>query len=424
MSKTRKSLKAEKAGIMEKLLQTEQENLLIPKKGEAIKGLIVDIGSNAIYIDLGQFGVGVVRGEELQTGISSVKDFKIGDTITAVVEELDNEQGMVELSFRQASMEKVWSDIKEKMAGKEVINVKILQANKGGLMIELHGIPGFLPVSQLSPEHYPRVEDNDRGKILSKLRDFVGKNLPVRIIDADLEAKKLIVSEKAIQDERRKKDLGMFAIGDVIEGYVSGVVDFGAFVKFAPRGENMEEISEDKKLEGLVHISELAWQLIDDPRDVIKSGEKVRAKIISIENDGRISLSIKGLSKDPWSQAEEKYKVGDKAKGNVAKVNHFGAFVYLDKDIHGLVHISELSKYKGDNKLEVGKEYDFEILSIEPKDHKMGLKLFIENDKDSEKKENKKPKKTEKTEKAGKAGKAGKDCDIEQENTEEAKENK
>ena len=387
MGNAKKSTKpTEKANVMQKLLQNQAEEVVIPKVGETIEGTIVDIGSNAIYIDLGQLGMGVVRGEEFQIGISSAKDFKIGDTVSAIVEDLDNEEGMMELSFRQASMEKIWNDIKEKLANKDVIDVKILQANKGGLMIELYGIPGFLPVSQLSPEHYPRVEDSDKNKILSKLRDFVGKTFSVRIINADFEAKKLIVSEKAIKDEQRKKALDEFAKGDIIEGYVSGVVDFGAFIKFAPKGKDINKISEDKKLEGLVHISELAWQLIDDPRDVIKAGENIKAKIINIEDDGRISLSIKGLSEDPWSRVDEKYTVGNKFKGKVSKINHFGAFVYLDDDIHGLVHISELSKHKDKNKLEVGGEYEFEILSIEPQSHKMGLKFCNDKEETSNKK--------------------------------------
>lgn len=372
---------------MQELLEKDAESLVIPKVGDTIEGKIFEIGSNAIYIDLDQFGTGVVRGEELQSGLAA-KDFKVGDEVSAIINELDNEESMMELSFKQASVERAWEDIQKKMASKEVISVKILFANKGGLMVEINGISGFLPVSQLSPEHYPKVEDSDKNKILSKLKDFVGKNMSVRIIDTDLEAKKLIVSEKAIQDEERKSVLAGFVSGDVIEGIVSGVVDFGAFVKFAPKGEDIEKIEEDKKLEGLVHISELAWQLIENPRDVIKEGDRVKAKIISIEDSGKVSLSIKNLKEDPWTKIGEKYKIGQKASGKVSKINHFGAFVDLDEDIHGLVHISEFSKQK--EKIESGNTYEFEIVSMDPAVHKMGLKLFAEDE--AEVKPNKKNK--------------------------------
>lgn len=392
MSNSKKNVKTiEKESEMQKLLEKAESVLVIPKVGDAIEGTIFEIGSNAIYIDLGQFGTGVVRGEELQSGLAS-KEFKVGDKVSAIINELDNEESMMELSFKQASLERAWEDIQEKMEKREVISVKILFANKGGLMVEVNGIAGFLPVSQLSPEHYPKVEDSDKNKILSKLRDFIGKNISVRIIDIDFEAKKLIVSEKAIQDEERKSVLSGFASGDIIEGTVSGVVDFGAFIKFAPKGKDVDSIEEDKKLEGLVHISELAWQLIENPRDVIKEGDKVKAKIISIEDGGRVSLSIKNLQEDPWTKIGEKYEIGKKVSGKVSKVNHFGAFIDLDKDIHGLVHISELSKQK--EKIEVGNTYEFEIISMDPAVHKMGLKLY----KEGEAKEAKSSKKAEKVE--------------------------
>lgn len=400
-TKTQKLNKA--SSIMQTLMQSAEENVVIPQIGEPIEGTVFEIGSNAVYIDLGRLGAGVVRGEELQAGLGSTKGLHIGDKVTAIIEELSNEEGYMELSFRQASIEKTWNDLKEKMEAKEVIKTKILVANKGGLVVEISGIQGFLPVSQLLPEHYPRVEDSDKGKILSKLKDFVGQTFSIRIIDADENAKKLIVSEKAIQEEERKAALDQFNIGDVITGKISGVVDFGAFVKFESKAKSKEDADSDKtederKLEGLVHISELAWQLIDDPRDIVKIGDEVSAKIIGIEEDGRVSLSIKELKKNPWENVEEKYKVGSKAKGKVSKINNYGAFVYLDDDIHGLVHISELAKYK--NAIKEGEEYDFEILNIEPKEHKMGLKLYQEKTKET--KESKKDKEKSKSKKAEK----------------------
>lgn len=371
----------EKQHVMHQLLSKEEEVAIIPKVNDSIDGIIFDIGSNAIYLDLGRLGAGVVRGEELRTGLVSTKDMHIGDRVTAVVEELDNEKGLLELSFRQAGLEKAWGDLQEKMTSKETIKANILFANKGGLMIKVNGIDGFLPVSQLMPEHYPRVEDSDKNKILSKLKDYIGKDFSVRIIDVNADAKKLIVSEKAIFEEERKEALDDFQVGDIIEGRVSGVVDFGAFIKFGPKGQDLDKVSEDKKLEGLVHISELAWQLIENPRDIVKEDDIAKAKIINVDNN-RVSLSIKALEEDPWKNIEGKYKVGQKVKGTVFRLNRFGAFVRLDNNIHGLTHVSKISDDA--QELVMNKEYDFEILSIEAATHKMGLRLW------KDKKENKK----------------------------------
>jgi small subunit ribosomal protein S1 len=277
--------------------------------------------------------------------------------------------------------------LENKRDGQEKVTAKVISANKGGLLVEINGISGFLPVSQLSSKNYPRVEDGDKNKIFNLLKKLVGQELEVRILDADHESEKLIASEKAAQKEKDMEVISGLKAGDVIEGEVSGVVDFGAFIKFFPAG--VEDGAEEDKLEGLVHISELAWQLIENPRDIVKVGSRVKAKIIGID-DNKISLSIRALEKDPWSLVEEKYKIGDAVKGVVHKINHFGAFVYLDKDIHGLAHISEMSEmFPGKNIEEIiktGEEYSWKIISMEPKDHRMGLVLNADGKKKKEKK--------------------------------------
>ncbi len=379
--------------LMGKLLN--QNPINFPQVGETIIGKVIEISSNEIYLDLAPFGTGIVLGKEMKDGMGSNR-LKIGDEVTASVIELENEDGYIELSIREASNEKAWEDIEVKLDNKEKVSTKILSANKGGLLVEVNGITGFLPVSQLSSKNYPRVEDGDKNKILNLLKKMVGTEMEVRIIDADKETEKLIVSEKAAMSEREKEAISNFNVGDVISGEISGVVDFGAFVKFTPRNDDGNEDEGKDKLEGLVHISELAWQLIEDPRTIIKVGDKVEAKIIGIDNE-KISLSIRALQKDPWSDIEEKYKIGDIVKGKVHKINHFGCFVYLDKDIHGLAHISEMSEaFPGKNLNDLVKadeEYDWKILSIEAKTHRMGLVLV---DKKGEKKEDKKGEKKEK----------------------------
>lgn len=352
----------------------------VPEVGGVIEGKVIEKGSNILLLDLGVFGIGAVYGVEMRDGMGIVSSLKVGDKVKSMVVDLENEDGYIELSVRQASYEKAWEDIEEKKSLKATIPTRITDANKGGLLVEVNGVTGFLPVSQLSSQHYPRVEDGDKNKILELLKKLIGKELNVRIIDSDQETEKLIVSEKAAQSEKEMVLISQLKKGDAIEGEVSGVVDFGAFVKFYPPGTEKVQSSEvDSRLEGLVHISELAWQLIDNPREIVKVGDVVHAKVIGIE-ESRISLSIKALKKDPWEEVEEKYKIGDEVEGKVDKINPFGAFVYLDSNIHGLAHISEFKDvYPGKMMEEVlspGQMYRWKILSIEAKDHRMGLLLL------------------------------------------------
>ncbi|MFZ2299548.1 MAG: S1 RNA-binding domain-containing protein [Candidatus Moraniibacteriota bacterium] len=359
--------------VMETLLS--QHVVEVPEIGDVVHGTVIDVSSSSALIDLGPIGTGIVLGKEMRDGLGPEGKLKVGTTVTATLMDYENEDGHIELSIREASYEKSWDDIEHKLTNREVVTTKVIQANKGGLMIEINGIAGFLPVSQLSSEHYPRVEDGDKNKILDLLKKLIGQEVHVRILDADRENEKLIVSEKAAQSEKERGLINLLRVGEVVQGEVSGVVDFGAFVKFSPPTKEGEK-KPAEKLEGLVHISELAWQLIDDPREMIKTGDKVEAKIIGIE-DTRISLSMKALKEDPWNTVLEKYKVNDIVPGTVDKINHFGAFVYLNKDIHGLAHVSEFQEvYPGKKIEEVFKEdetYSWKILSIEPRSHRMGL---------------------------------------------------
>lgn len=349
-------------------------SLEIPEVGDVVTGIVLSATSNQALIDLGPLGTGIVLGKEMRDGMTGIK-LKPGSEVTATLIDFESEDGYIELSVREASHEKSWEDIEEKLDKKESVITRVTDANKGGLMVEINGISGFLPVSQLSSDNYPRVEDGDKNKILELLKKIIGSEVTVRILDANRADEKLIVSEKAAQSEKEKEFINRFQVGDIVDGEISGVVDFGAFVKFSIPSKKGEKVPTDK-LEGLVHISELAWQLIDDPREVVKTGDTVQAKIIGID-ESRISLSMKALSTDPWEAVASKYSVGDTVQGKVDKINHFGAFVYLDKDIHGLAHVSEFGEvYPGKRIEEVFKEgetYAWKILSIEPKTHRMGL---------------------------------------------------
>lgn len=346
---------------LESLLKSTEGAATFPKVGDTVKGLVVAVGRNEVRVDVGGIAIGLVRGPELDPSFH----LTVGDEIEATVIDLENEFGELEMSFKGADRKKAIDKLRELLAAGTVIPVKVLEANKGGLLVRLEGVTGFLPVSQLSPENYPRVAGGEKNKILEKLKILVGQQLDVKIIDVNEEADKLIVSEKAVWETKQENVLSKYKIGDAVEGDITAVTDFGAFVRFDPN------------LEGLVHISEIAWQRIDHPRDVLKVGDHVRAQIINLEGS-KIFLSMKKLIEDPWKNVGDRFKVGQMIKGRVLKINPFGLFVELDPDIHGLAHISELATKptKDVNEVaRVGDEFDFRIISIDPENHRLGLSL-------------------------------------------------
>jgi len=344
-----------------------------PKAGDLVSGKVIEIGTSAVYLDLGPFGTGVIRGPELYDGLNTLGQLKLGDEVSATVLEVENEDGCFELSFRQAGQEKVWQSLENKMERDEMITTPILDANKGGLIVEIDSIIGFLPVSQLSLEHYPRVAGADKTQILTQLKKYIGQDFQVKIISLNQEKEKLIVSEKAAQTDEFQKILDNLKVGMIVEGRISGITDFGAFIKFkVPSSSTSRNAESEKETEGLIHISEMAWQRIEDPSELVKVDDKVRAKIISLSNN-RISLSLKELQEDPWKDIEKKYKIHQEVKGKVIKIDHFGAFIQLDKDIHGLAHVSQFPE--GSINLKIGKQYHFKIISLEPKEHRLGLEL-------------------------------------------------
>jgi len=348
-----------------KKLLADESYLKIPKVGDIIKGKVISASKNEVRIDIEGLTTGVIRGRELYRESPDYANLKPGDEIEATVIELENENGEMELSFRYAGHRKVWDNLIALKNEGKIIPVKITEANKGGLMVQVNRLSGFLPVSQLIPEHYPRVQGGDKNRILERLRQFIGQTFNVKVIDVSEEEEKLIVSEKAAWEETQKAVISKYKVGDIIEGRITAVTDFGAFVEF---NENME---------GLIHISEIAWQRIDDPHDYIKVGDKVKAVIINIDGS-KIFLSIKQLIEDPWKKIEEKYKVGQIVEGKILKINPFGFFVELDKDIHGLAHISELSEKPISDPKKIAKPGDtlkFKIVSIEPADHRLGLSI-------------------------------------------------
>lgn len=345
------------------LLETYSAKL--PKVEDIITGKVVSIAKNEVQIDIDGIATGVVRGFELIDESGEYSNLKVGDEVLATVLDLENEAGLVELSFRSAGHKKAWDHLRELYETQENTQIRILEANKGGLLVSCGNVAGFMPVSQLCPDHYPRIQGGDKGKILEKLKQYVGMTFDAKVIDVNEEEGKLIVSEKSSWEEKQKDVISSYKVGDTIEGVVTVITDFGAFVKFG------------NGLEGLVHISELAWQRIDDPKDIIKTGDSIKAVIIKLEGS-KIFLSMKRLMQDPWKNVQERYLIGQRVMGKVLKVNPFGLFVELDPEIHGLAHISELSIKPIQDPLEIakiGETREFVVVSIEPEEHRLGLSI-------------------------------------------------
>jgi small subunit ribosomal protein S1 len=341
--------------------------------GSIVEGTVIGRDRSSLFIDLGANGNGIIYGREFYEAKDVIKSLEIGQKIFAKIIDLENEDGYKELSLREASKQISWQKLKELKDNRDIIKVKITGVNKGGLLTAVEGIAAFLPVSQLAPEHYPRVTDADKQKILKELQKFVGQTLEVKILDLLAEENKLILSEKAKSEEKIKEALKNYKVSDVVDGEISGIADFGVFIKF-PAGNK----TETPQIEGLIHISELDWQLIQNPADLVKIGEVIKAQIIEIKNN-QVFLSLKSLKKNPWTEIESKYKKGDIVKGKVTKFNPFGAFVQVEDKIQGLCHISEFgSQAKMEESLKIGETYDFQISSIEPKEYRMSLKLKSE----------------------------------------------
>ena len=345
-------------GIMGKLLADTPNPPVI---NDIVEGPVIAVDKSSIYIDLKPYGTGIIYGREFINAREIIRKASVGDTIAAKIVDVENKDGYVELSLKEARQAIIWSEADEAIKSKKVFDLAVKDANKGGLLLEWQGIQGFLPASQLKPEHYPRVEDGDKDRILVELRNLVGEKLSVSIITALPKEGKLIFSEKSLDKKEREQMVGKYEVGDSIEGEVTGIIDFGVFIKI------------EEGLEGLAHISELDWGLVEDPKEMFKVGERVKAKIIEIK-EGKISLSIKALKANPWTDAKDKYKKGESVEGVVIKFNKHGALASIEEGVAGLVHVSDFGSEEDLKKhLELGKVYPFTITLFEPAERRMAL---------------------------------------------------
>ncbi len=336
--------------------------LMPPAAGDLVEGSVIAIIRGRVYIDLPPFGTGIIYGREYLNAADVLRKANVGDAISAKVVDPSGREGYVELSLKEARQAAIWGEAEQAIAAETVYTLNVDEANKGGLILSWQGIQGFLPASQLSKDHYPRVPEGDKEKILEELAKLVGHPLSVRVITADAKEGKLIFSERTGNEAEEKASLtDKYQIGNTVEGEITGVVDFGVFVKLEPG------------LEGLVHISELDWGLVEDPRTLFAVGDAVKVKVIEIK-DGKISLSIKALKENPWHTAGERYKKGMEVPGVIIKYNKHGALASIEEGVAGLVHVSEFaSPQELRQKLELGKTYPFTISLFEPKDQRMTL---------------------------------------------------
>jgi small subunit ribosomal protein S1 len=343
---------------MDELLASSEVAQL--KTGDVVEGVVNNVRKHEVWIDLGANGVGVVMRREIAGG----QQLEIGQTVVTSVVDPEMDEGYALLSMRRAAKDRGWDELQRVFDNQEIIEITPYDANRGGLLIELEGIRGFLPVSQLAAGHYPRVSGADKDEILQKLNALINKTLRVRILDISRKDNKLIFSEKeAIKDDMQER-FAKLKVGDEVEGVVTGVIDFGAFV-------NVDGI------EGLIHISEISWERVEDPRDYIKTGDVVKAKIIAIDKD-RLSLSLKQMLEDPWLHEVKAFKKDDMVEGKVTRITPFGAFVQLSAAVEALVHVSEMSDGEGvdpEKIFQLNEKKKFKVLDIDLEGRKIALSL-------------------------------------------------
>ena len=328
--------------------------------GDVVEGTISSVKKHEMWVDLGARGVGVVMRREIGHG----QPLEVGSSITVSVIDPEMDEGYALLSMKRAAKDRGWDELQRVFDAQEIVEVTPYDANRGGLLVELEGIRGFLPVSQLAAGHYPRVSGADKDEILQKLNALTNQVLRVRILDVSRKDNKLIFSEKeAVKDDMQAR-FAELKVGDEVEGIVTGVIDFGAFV-------NVDGI------EGLIHISEISWERVDNPRNYVKVGDTVKAKIIAIDKD-RLSLSLKQMSDDPWLSEVKAFKKGDVVEGKITRITPFGAFVQISPSVEALVHVSEMGDddtIDPEKIFQLNETKKFKVLDIDTENRKIALSL-------------------------------------------------
>jgi ribosomal protein S1 len=347
------------------VLREELNSVRFLRQGDIVKGTVLEKGVRIMTIDLGAYGIGAVYRGEMQNAREIVRNLKSEDPVNAKVVAIDNEDGMIELSLTEADKQKSWEAVSDLRDQEEIFKIKITGFNKGGLVADLKGLQAFLPVSQIETGIGDKGVLENKDEIQPLLEKLVGTEIEVKVIDANPRSRKLIISEKATKEISTKELLENYQPGQTINGMVSGIADFGVFVRFA----------DNPNIEGLIHVSELSYRIVENPKEVVKIDEAVQVKILDIK-DGKISLSLKALKEDPWLTLKGAYKEGEEVKGLVYNIHPYGAVVNLRGEIQGQVHVSDYGSIDELKKvLTQGTEYEFIIDSFKPEERKILLKL-------------------------------------------------
>jgi small subunit ribosomal protein S1 len=371
-SKTQKAAYSQ----IDKYLEDSANQIKTFSRGDIVEGEVVDVRDGFLVVDIGFKSEGIVAGKELKSELIDWRDLEVGDKVMVYVVKPEDEEGQLVLSIRRTQQATAWLNLEKAKEENKIVESVVVESNNGGLIVEIgKDIRGFIPTSQLDASRVYSSGVRQVGKDISsrvqkKLSSLIGEKISTRIIELDREKNRIILSEKMVTQardlEQREKTLNKVKEGDTLQGTVSGITPFGVFV-------NAEG------LEGLVHLSELSWDKVEDIGSLYSVGTKVDVMVIGVSDGGkRVAYSIKRLQKDPWAEAISKYKVGDIVEGEVQKVVPYGAFVRIDKGLNGLIHISELSdKLVKDpaNIVKEGDEVKVKILSISSTERHLGLSL-------------------------------------------------
>lgn len=369
MSKTQEkniiNQKSKGSSVMDELMAKVSNFPGALKKGQQVEGSVSVVGKKMIMLDIGAKTEGVIASEDMD---ESVDSYKVGDKVTAFVKFPENDQGQIILTLKQAADENRWARFKKLMDEEKEIEVVGLEVNKGGMVVKIGDVRGFVPTSQFGE------------KFLGSMEELLNKSFKVRVIEVDKEQNRLIFSEKLVSDSealaKKGEALEMVNVGEKFEGTVSGIMPFGVFVTvnvpMKPKTKDGEQLA---KVEGLIHISEISWEKVDDPNEMFKVGQEVAVQVIGIDKgNGKLNLSIKQMTNDPWSEIEKNYAVGTKHNGKIVRIANYGIFVNFEKGVDGLIHVS---KKPADKEFAVGDEIEVFVEMLDIKNRRMSLGVVL-----------------------------------------------
>jgi small subunit ribosomal protein S1 len=365
-SKTAKKASGKAPTSMEELLDVTGYELKAPKPGQVLEGMVTEISRKMVLVDIGAKTEGMVVDKEFAAAKDFIEDISIGDEVSVYVLSPENERGQILLSLKRALIDKRWEQFTEYMETGEAVTVEGLEVNKGGMIVMAKGIRGFVPSSQFGSDY------------LGQMEKLLGDTFKVKVIEVNKEKNRLIFSERHVSEAeaiaKKTQALQYVVEGEIYEGVVSGIMPFGVFVSVEVPLTGERE-GESGKVEGLVHISEISWEKVNDPNDYFKLGDRVKVKVLGIDQEaGKLNLSVKQLSADPWDSVVTNYPQGAKVTGRVTRTAPFGVFVTLEAGVDGLIHIS---KVPADAEPKVGEDVEVFVESVDPEQRRMSLGMVL-----------------------------------------------